>query len=277
MNDGPPESPEFQHASDYLRIRTYQRAVDKLEGLVVQRLFELTKANVSQTGASFFFHLLGLEEVQWCVLIGYKLRSHISKALKARSKAIQRALAIYNQAALALDPPRPKLTWSQIVEYTTIAEFELLRTGACEDICNLEWADARNRQATISHLKMARATEEIQRLNIETKRLATWIAHEALEMDEAITACVNVDPALSEAITQFTNKRKCMNAKLQVTLGHIYALPGYSGDRGFGTRQNQDEGSEMASGSSGDLTDNQNFEDVLDQVFEGVVRLTLDD
>ena len=96
-------------------------------------------------------------------------------------------------------------------------------------------------------------------------------------MDEAITACATVDPALSEAITQFTNKRKRMNAKLQVTLGHIYALPGYSGDRGFGTWQNQDEGSDMASGSSGDLTDNQDVEDVLDQVFEGVVRLTLDD
>jgi hypothetical protein len=34
----------------YIHVRTYQRAVDKLEGLVVQRLFELTKANVSQTG-----------------------------------------------------------------------------------------------------------------------------------------------------------------------------------------------------------------------------------
>jgi len=46
---------------------------------------------------------------------------------------------------------------------------------------------------------MSRATEEIQWLNIETKMIATWIAHEALEMDEAITACTTVDPALSEA------------------------------------------------------------------------------
>ena len=103
------------------------------------------------------------------ILIGYKLQSHISKALKACSKAIQQALAIYNQAALALNPPHPKLTWSQIVEYITIVEFELLHTGAHEDIHNLEWADARNRQATTSHLKMAQATEEIQQLNIKTK------------------------------------------------------------------------------------------------------------
>jgi hypothetical protein len=46
------DSPEFQRATEYLQLQAYQRAVDKLEGLVVQRLFELTKANISQTGMS---------------------------------------------------------------------------------------------------------------------------------------------------------------------------------------------------------------------------------
>ncbi|KAF8587113.1 hypothetical protein K439DRAFT_1614546 [Ramaria rubella] len=46
------DSPEYQWATEYLCIRTYQHAADKLEGLVVQRLFELTKANVSQTAHS---------------------------------------------------------------------------------------------------------------------------------------------------------------------------------------------------------------------------------
>jgi len=45
-----PDSPEDQHASNYLCIWTYQCAVDRLEGLAVQQLFELMKANVSQTG-----------------------------------------------------------------------------------------------------------------------------------------------------------------------------------------------------------------------------------
>ncbi|KAF8575282.1 hypothetical protein K439DRAFT_1370273, partial [Ramaria rubella] len=61
----------------------------------------------------------------------------ISKVLKSRSKVIQHALASYNMAVLTLGPPRPKLTWAQIVEYTTIAGFELLRTGAREDIWKL--------------------------------------------------------------------------------------------------------------------------------------------
>ncbi|KAF8512583.1 hypothetical protein JB92DRAFT_2723111, partial [Gautieria morchelliformis] len=125
----------------------FQVAVDKLEGLVVERLFELTKANVSQTG--------------------YKMRMHIYKALQSRSKAIQRALKVYNDAALTLDPPRPNLTWSQIVEYMTLAKFELLRSGARDDICNLDWAKARHREAGICQLKIFHAQEELQRLNIK--------------------------------------------------------------------------------------------------------------
>ena len=45
-----PDSPQWKEAVKYNNIRDYQRAVDKLEGLVVQRLFELTKANLLGTG-----------------------------------------------------------------------------------------------------------------------------------------------------------------------------------------------------------------------------------
>ncbi|KAF8580833.1 hypothetical protein K439DRAFT_1355894, partial [Ramaria rubella] len=167
--------------------RSYQRAVDKLEGLVVQRLFELTKANVSQTG--------------------YKQRTHISKALKSRSKAIQQALASYNTAALTLDPPRPKLTWAQIFEYTTVAEFELLRTGAREDIQNLAWADARNQEAMICHLKMVQAEEEITRLNIEIKRLETWLVDEQKELEQAVERSVGQDPLLTTVLQSYADER----------------------------------------------------------------------
>ncbi|KAF8587114.1 hypothetical protein K439DRAFT_1260400, partial [Ramaria rubella] len=87
-----------------------------------------------------------------------------------QSKAIQQALAAYNTAALTLDPPQPKLTWAEIVEYTTIAEFELLRTGAQEDIHNLEWADSRNGEVTICWLKMTCRHEELTHLNVEIKK-----------------------------------------------------------------------------------------------------------
>ncbi|KAF9070770.1 hypothetical protein BDP27DRAFT_1220166, partial [Rhodocollybia butyracea] len=82
-----------------------QRALDRLEGLVVARLFELTKLNMSRTG--------------------YKLRTHIANALKARSQAICTTVTAYNDAAFELD--RPQLTWEQVLEYSFLSDFDLLR------------------------------------------------------------------------------------------------------------------------------------------------------
>jgi len=45
-----PECAEYQHALQYLKNRRFIRVVERLEGLVVQRLFELSKANLMGTG-----------------------------------------------------------------------------------------------------------------------------------------------------------------------------------------------------------------------------------
>lgn len=44
-------SPEWERTKRLVAMAKYQRALDKLEGLVVARLFELTKLNMSRTGA----------------------------------------------------------------------------------------------------------------------------------------------------------------------------------------------------------------------------------
>ena len=49
-------SDEYKAAETLFRHRYYQRCVDELEGLVVSRIFELTKMNMAQTG----------EESLWC-------------------------------------------------------------------------------------------------------------------------------------------------------------------------------------------------------------------
>lgn len=45
-----PEYAEWDTAAAMVAIRRYQRSLDLLEGLVVARMFELTKMNMSQTG-----------------------------------------------------------------------------------------------------------------------------------------------------------------------------------------------------------------------------------
>ncbi|KIM73179.1 hypothetical protein PILCRDRAFT_93190, partial [Piloderma croceum F 1598] len=139
-----PDSDEWKRAVEYTRVRDFQKALDKLEALVVQRLFELSKMGLAGTG--------------------YKLRVHINKGLKARCKAIQNALKKYNVMAVQLR--RPVLDWKSVSAYGTLAEFSLLRECR-EDIRAQPWAQAVNRQAGIHHLKLTRAYEERERLNLE--------------------------------------------------------------------------------------------------------------
>ncbi|KAI6006788.1 hypothetical protein EDD15DRAFT_2139738, partial [Pisolithus albus] len=101
-----PEDEEWQTAGRLVTNRKYQRCLDQLESLIVARIFELSKMNQAGTG--------------------YKLRKHIAKALKARSAAIRTALDRFNAAARACSPPRRQLTFEEVVEYTFLADFDLL-------------------------------------------------------------------------------------------------------------------------------------------------------
>ena len=53
VNRWVPESPEWIAAALMVGKRRYQRCLDDLEGLIVSRMFELTKMNMSQTGTCF--------------------------------------------------------------------------------------------------------------------------------------------------------------------------------------------------------------------------------
>ncbi|KAJ7238461.1 hypothetical protein C8J57DRAFT_1016473, partial [Mycena rebaudengoi] len=139
--------------------RHYQRAVDKLKGLIISRMFELTKVNMSGTG--------------------YKLRKHITKALQVRSKAVKAALIRYNMAAGALEEWREALQWEQVVEYVFLADFDLLREGQ-SDIRKEPWALPSGHVAMDKHFDLLRADEELVRLDIEIKRLITHMRDEDL-------------------------------------------------------------------------------------------------
>lgn len=46
--------PEYVATVQYIRQRDYHRALNKIQRLIVQRLFEVLKANLSGMGLSFF-------------------------------------------------------------------------------------------------------------------------------------------------------------------------------------------------------------------------------
>ncbi|KAF8184124.1 hypothetical protein K438DRAFT_1907889 [Mycena galopus ATCC 62051] len=150
------DSPQWASTVQQVKQSKYQKALDAVELLVVERIFELTKMNLSQTGP------------------------------KARSKAVQNAIDRYNAAALALDPPMNSLTWEQVVEYTFLADFDILRDTRAkiqsrpwtwDSSCALAGPPS-YRLAMDTYFKIERAQEEITRLNIEIRRMVTWIRDE---------------------------------------------------------------------------------------------------
>ncbi|KIK77903.1 hypothetical protein PAXRUDRAFT_89482, partial [Paxillus rubicundulus Ve08.2h10] len=80
-----PSSPEYQQMLLFMSTWKYQEALDDLQWLVVQWLFELHRLNVAQ--------------------MAYKMCTHIVKSLQKCCCAIQNAVQKYNVAACELDPP----------------------------------------------------------------------------------------------------------------------------------------------------------------------------
>ncbi|KAF7785028.1 hypothetical protein Agabi119p4_1193 [Agaricus bisporus var. burnettii] len=152
-----PGSTQWDRAAMLFTHKHYQRCLDELESLVVSRLFELTKMNMSQTG--------------------YKLRKHIGNALRQRSQAIRNAIDRYNSAAAELNPPREKLTWDKVVDYAFLTDFSLLR-DCREDITQRPWARPHSRVLMDQYFKIIRAREEIKRVNIEIRRVITYLHDE---------------------------------------------------------------------------------------------------
>lgn len=100
------------------------------------------------------------------------MRKQIAKALQRRSEAIRNALSKYNEQAVLCS--RPTLTWKEVVDYGFLAEFDLLRHSR-NDIRDRKWAQPAYREATIKYLTLCRAREELQRLDVEVRRLFTAI------------------------------------------------------------------------------------------------------
>ncbi|KAJ6507655.1 hypothetical protein DFH09DRAFT_942809 [Mycena vulgaris] len=181
-----PGSKEWQDAALLAASRRYRLSVNWLETLVVRRLFELTKMSMSQTG--------------------YKLRKHIAKALQVRSKIIRRALTRYNAAAAALTPRRRSLTWAEVIDYAFLSDFDILRDPNGNTALR-PWADPAARHLMDCFFKIERAREEITRLNIEIRRLVTYIRDEKEVLLKKESEVKLTDPHLAFFIGKYRLQR----------------------------------------------------------------------
>ncbi|KAJ7016435.1 hypothetical protein C8F04DRAFT_1281448 [Mycena alexandri] len=180
-------SPEWAEAAHLVSTKRYRLALLKLERLVVQRMFELTKMNLSQTG--------------------YKLRKHIAKALQVRSQAIRNALNSYNTAAKSIVPAGRQLSWSEVIEYAFLADFDLLRKPA--ELGEVRpWSTPAARLLLDKYFKIQRAREEIRRCNIEIRRVITSIRDEKAFLTAKENELQESDPGLAWCIRRYRFRRE---------------------------------------------------------------------
>ncbi|KAG2029540.1 hypothetical protein BDR03DRAFT_1044137 [Suillus americanus] len=195
-----PEDGEWQRVGRLVANRKYQRALDRLEGLVVAHIFELAKMNRAGTG----------------------------EALQTCSASIRSTLGTYNKLASAVYPPRQILKWEEVVEYAFLADFDLLR-NMHSDVSQLPWSSPAARSAMDLYFKMCRAREEICRLNVEVCRLVTYIHDE----DKYLRVCEDqltvVNPALAHQIAIHRNVCGRFNSRHLRRLHDISKLPGFTG------------------------------------------------
>jgi hypothetical protein len=156
------------------------------------------------------------------------LRKHIAKALQSHSQAIRSALDRYNTAARLLPTPRRQLDWKEVVKYAFLADFDLLR-DARQDVSERPWATPAGRLAMDLYFKIERAHEEVARLNVEIRRVATYIRDEDRFLRYSETKARKTDAQLALHIKLHRLERGRFNAHHQRRLRDIARLKGFSG------------------------------------------------
>src|ERR1700677_1090250 len=112
------------------------------------------------------------------MLLAYKARKHITKALQRRCTAIQNAVKVYNSAATSLNPPRPTVDWSKVSHCSFLKEFDFLLHDLHGEINTKPWAQPVIRAVMKQARRVAQARTEIVRCNVEVHRLHTAIVNE---------------------------------------------------------------------------------------------------
>ncbi|KAG6875477.1 hypothetical protein C0993_009033 [Termitomyces sp. T159_Od127] len=198
---------EYKMTAEYIANRKYEKALDHLQTLVIKRLFELHKLNLSQTG--------------------YRMRTHIAKSLQTRSKTIRAAITRYNNLAIPLG--KPTLDWTKVSHYAFLDDFYILRHSR-NGINQKPWADPVIRETMRKFQRLQRAKEEINRCNIEIRRLHTSIVDEHHEFDEIMKKMGESPDPLNIEVHEFIDRRRAVNRMLLARIWDTYALQGFTGN-----------------------------------------------
>lgn len=123
-------------------------------------------------------------------------------------------------------PPRQRITWEQVVDYSYLSEFDILRDTR-SDVRECPWATQRNRMLMQEFFKLIRAEHELPRLHVEIKRQFTYMLKEEERLKSFAKAVEAEDPALSLQIMLHWVERGRFNNLHRKKLLSIKKLEGF--------------------------------------------------
>lgn len=149
----------------------------------------------------------------------------------------------YNNAAVQLDPPREQLTWTKLMDTTTLAEFDILRESR-QDIRQQPWTQPACREAMNLYFGIKRAKEEIVRLNVEIRRLVTFMIDDHRTFYRAISFNIITDPVLANLLSHQWQFHNHIHARIAARLHQTSRLKGFTGTLLPGVREGYDSSSD---------------------------------
>lgn len=165
--------------------------------------------------------------------IGYKLRKHISSALQQRSKAIHNSIEQYNTLVKQMKLSRPTLTWEQVINYAFLADFDVLR-DCRDDVSKRPWANPASCALMDDYFKVIRAKEEITRLNIEIRRVVTYLRDEERFLQAKERELSKTKPLLAHQIKHLRLEHTRFTDLHMSNFHKLSSLPEFIGDVSLG-------------------------------------------
>ncbi|KAG9098692.1 hypothetical protein FS749_003179 [Ceratobasidium sp. UAMH 11750] len=197
------DCPEWKQAVADRLACELQSAVDKMEQLCIERIFELEKYLNGNT---------------------------------TRSKALKSAVSKYNKLALKFDLPRRQITTREVMDMANLSDFQLLREHRHE-ILSEKWALPEIRQATMHALRVDRAREELVRVQIEARRLQTWMRDDLHHMDETLKRLEVENSLLASALRPRIIYQARVNESIYAYIQRIESSDYFDGKRGPGSQK----------------------------------------
>jgi hypothetical protein len=126
-----------------------------------------------------------------------------------------------------------------VIETTSLAEFDLLRDTR-QDIRKLPWAQPARREAMNLHFRIKGARAEIQRLNIEIRRLLSFMLDDHTDHYLAIASQLITNPPLARELQVQWEYQQKINLEVVRWLVDTSCLKGFSGELLPGLRVGRD-------------------------------------